>query len=97
VFTHENVDEGKKAAKIRGKQPANTLQRASTAKASYPRETSLSQGALLRGVGRSPRDEEGEGTVYVEGMWRLFLACVRGGPLLFFLPPLPLFFFLRRR
>lgn len=51
----------------------------------------LSLGALLRDVGRPPRDKEGEGWVRVEGMWRLFLVCVEGRPLLFFSPPLPLF------
>lgn len=36
----------------------------------------LSLGALLRDVGRPPRDKEGEGWVRVVWMWRLFLLCV---------------------
>lgn len=42
------------------------------------------------GVGSPPRDEEGGGSMCIEGMWRLFLGCVEGGPLLLFSPSLPL-------
>lgn len=62
--------------------------------ASYPRENSLSLGALLGGVGRPPRDEVGEGLLCVEGLCRLFLAFLEDEPLLF--SSLPSLFFPRR-
>lgn len=70
------------------KHAASTFQRTRSAKARWSGEMSPLLDALLRDVGRPPRDAEGE--VHVEGMWRLFLAHGRRTPSLF--SPLPCLF-----
>lgn len=48
-------------------------------------------GRTPQGCSDTSRDKKGEGRVCEEGMWRLFLGCMEGRPLPFFLSSPPSF------